>query len=211
MQTNRPPEIVYHGTDSQFEVFDQSNTLGAHFGTHDAAIDRLRSTGRALVELMPYEDDDGVWWAVECSTHNVTPFEHGPFSDEDATLTFIECFDKKRQPLAFELDVYRPLIMPDLGVWTFQAVTRFLQENHTDIDCSNWNEAWNISNEQGWLAIKNSLEASGYDCISYVNETEDKGSISWIVWDNQKIHRDWRSRMEMNPLALDLDEYPAEL
>lgn len=203
----RPPNTVYHGTDAHFTAFDQTNCLGAHFGTHQAAVDRLRSTGRHQVDLTPYEDDQGRWWAIEDSTHNSPSFEHGPFEDEDTALTFCECADKKREPLGFEVDVFRPLVVEDLGTWEFQGITRFLQLHHPDMDSSAWHTAWNQSNEEGWAALKSSLKAAGYDCIAYENQTEDPGSWSWIVWDNTKIHRDWRGRMAMDPECLSEHDY----
>lgn len=205
----KPQPVVYHGTDAFFDHFDQSNCLGAHFGTRQAAVDRLRSTGRDQIELIPYEDCQGRWWAIENTTNNTTnlPPEHGPFEDEDAAATFCECADKTREPLGFEIDVSRPLIVEDLGTWEFQGVARFLRLNHPDIDDSAWQSAWNQSNEAGWTALKDSLRAAGYDCIAYKNETEDPGSWSWIVWDNTKIHRDWKGRMAMDPDCLSEHDY----
>ena len=205
--TLRPPRSVFHGTDASFSEFAQSHSLGAHFGTYQAAKDRLKSTRRDKVSLEPYEDDDGQWWAIEDGTHNRPRFEHGPFEDEAAAQTFCDLADTDRKPLEFEIDVFKPLIVEDLGTWEFANITRHLRSLHPEIDSSGWYDAWNQSTECGWDAVKASLRAAGYDCIAYTNQTEDKGSVSWIVWDNSKIHRDWRTRVAMDPQCLSEKDY----
>lgn len=203
----RPPRSVFHGTDACFAEFDQTHSMGAHFGSAKAAQDRLRSTSRAQVTFEPYEDDDGQWWAIEEGTHNRPRFEHGPFEDENTAQTFCDLADTERKPLEFEIDVFKPLMVEDLGTWTFENVTRYLHQHHPEIDASTWYGAWNRSTQAGWDAVKTSLKEAGYDCIAYTNLTEDPGSISWIVWDNTKIHRDWRSRMAMDPQCLNENDY----
>ena len=51
-----------------------------------------------------------------------------------------------------------------------------------------------IKEEQGvkeaFDIIRRSLEHRGYDGIAYVNMNEDKGSISYIVWDPSKFSRE---------------------
>lgn len=190
----RPPRTVYHGTDSSFEVFDTTRSLGAHFGTRKAGQDRLKSTGRSQIEYIPYQDHAGRWWALEEMLSNRPRFEHGPFGDEDSTLAFIETAPQERQPLAFEIDVYRPLLLPDLGTWEFQSVVRQLQKQSPDTfgPCvDDWYLCWNRSSEAGWASVHQSLNEAGYDCICYLNETENPGEPSWIVWDSSRIHPSW--------------------
>lgn len=43
-----PTITLWHGTDEVFDEFDFSGCLGVHFGTHDAALERLKATGRVL-------------------------------------------------------------------------------------------------------------------------------------------------------------------
>jgi len=192
MHPHKPPRTVYHGTDSDFDTFDIATCLGAHFGTRLAAVDRLRSTGRLRVEFEVYADDDA-WWVREQNWSNRPAFEHGPFDTEDDARCFVLTAPRERQPIAFEIDVYRPLEMPDLGVWTFEAVVshmrRFLRDEVPDVELA-W-DAWNRSTQAGWDRLKQAIVDAGFDCIAYVNETEDAGSISWIVMDPEKIHKAW--------------------
>lgn len=190
----RPPRTVYHGTDASFETFDTSRSFGAHFGTRKAGLDRLKSTGRSRIEYIPYKDHAGRWWALEEMLSNRPRFEHGPFTDESSTLDFIDNAPRQRQPLAFEIDAYRPLVLPDLGTWEFQSVVRQLQKQSPDTfgPCvDDWYLCWNRSSEAGWASVHQSLNEAGYDCICYLNETEDPGEPSWIVWDSSRIHPSW--------------------
>lgn len=188
----RPPRTVFHGTDDVFIHFDTTASLGAHFGTRAAATDRMRDIGIHRLTLHPYQDEDGTWWAIEHSTGNHETPRHGPFESENLAQEHCDSHTH-RVPLAIELDCYRPLVMPDLGVWTFQVVTRHLQMEEAEkfSDAEKWHTAWNRSNEAGWAAVHQSLTAAGYDCIAYANATEDPGSVSWIVWDASRIHFAW--------------------
>jgi hypothetical protein len=190
----KPPHTVYHGTDSSFEKFDLETCLGAHFGTRQAAIDRLRSTHRLKIDYQCYPSN-GAWIVREQNWSNKPAFEHGPFEDQDAAECFILSAPQSRTPLAFEIDVYKPLELSDLGVWTFETMLTHLGREHRERFEHNldriWS-AWNRSSTQGWTAIKAAIKEAGYDCIAYRNETEDPGSISWIVMDADKIHAKWR-------------------
>lgn len=200
----KPPRTVFHGTDAGFDEFDTSNTLGAHFGTKKAAQDLLRNKGIQEIKFFPWQDDDDVWWALEENLHNRPRISHGPFEDEDAAITFCDLTPKLREPIAFEIDVYRPLELEDLGTWTFQIVTQHLERNFSDTfpdhDIEAWRRGWNESNEAGWRALHQSLTNAGFDCIAYRNETEDPGELSWIVWDHKKIHPNAREASAFMPV-----------
>jgi len=195
MRSNlKPPRTVFHGTDADFEQFDLETCLGAHFGTRQAAVDRLRSTDRLKISYQSYPSD-GSWMVREQNWSNRPAFEHGPFEDEDAAECFMLTEPQYREPIAFEIDVYRPLELGDMGTWTFEEMLTHLGRQHRDafehlLD-DIWS-AWNQSSAKGWKALKNAISEAGYDCIAYRNETEDPGSLSWIVMDPDKIHRKWR-------------------
>lgn len=192
--STRPPNTVYHGTDSCFTRFNTENCLGAHFGTRRAAVDRLRSVGKLQIDFQVFPHK-GRWWVREETYSSKAPFEHGPFDDENAALNFIEMAPKHRQPLAFEIDVYRPLVLPDLGTWTFNDVLNHIGRHMRDTlgdDIENAWGAWNRSSEEGWRVLKAAIRSAGFDCIAYTNETEDPGSTSWIVLDADKIHAKWQ-------------------
>lgn len=188
----KPPSRVWHGTDADFDTFDISTSLGAHFGSRQAAADRLRDTGRHRIDWTVYESDEG-WMAMEQTYRAKNGKSHGPFDTNDAAHAF--CAENPyRSPVEFEIDVYRPLEMPDLGTWTFEGVHAWLARNHDGFPADEVWDAWNRSTESGWTALKNALKAARFDCIVYRNETEDAGSLSWIVFDPERIHRvaDWR-------------------
>lgn len=193
-----PPHTVYHGTDANFTRFDVALSLGAHFGTLESARDRLRSTGRLKIVFQVYSHENK-WWVREQTYSTKPPFEHGPFDTENAAVTFMDEAPKERTPLPFEIDIYRPLTLPDLGTWTFEMVANHLGRSHRDvfgdgIDAA-WS-AWNRSSEAGWKALKLAIEKAGFDSVVYRNETEDPNSLSWIVMDADRIHAKWRPGQE---------------
>ena len=208
MQNLRPPTTVYHGTDSKVTEFDTDSSIGAHFGTQQAAVDRLRDTGRLKIVYEPYEADDGENWMVQDQTWANRPRnEHGPFATKDLALEFCDKAPKHREPQEFEIDVYRPLEMEDLGTWTFEALMTVLSkpDQDTDEDVIPWHvrediwSAWNRSTPLGWATLKGALNEAGYDCIAYRNQAEDIGSVSWIVFDSTKIFPKYVEPMDSQP------------
>ena len=191
-RNTRPPDTVFHGTDCKFDRFDLSLCLGAHFGTSGAATARLRSTGRLAIDYQTYRTPEGQWMVREQNWSNKPAFEHGPFASEEDADCFVLCAPPHRVPLQFEIDVCRPLPLPDLGTWTFEIVMRHLQDEGIFVDTGEIWDAWNISSEHGWAAMKAALSSMYYDCVCYTNETEDPGSISWIVFEPNRIHAKWR-------------------
>lgn len=188
-----PSGTVFHGTDRQFETLDVSDCLGMHFGTTEAAIARLHSTGRLHKQFTPVETDDGQWLVEEEAFVDADPVMHGPFESEDAAESFVDAVrghDSQRKPLGFSLSVANPLMLEDLGQWTFPCVFRHL----ADIDFLNeeaerdaiWN-AWQTSDQLGWQAIRGALEKRGFDSVAYRNDVEDRGSISWIAFHDHQI------------------------
>lgn len=203
-----PKRTVYHGTDVAFDAFDVSTCLGAHFGTAKAATDRLKSTGRLDIEYLVYSND-GQWFAREENWRNKPAFEHGPFEDEATAECFMTMAPKQRQPLAFEIDVYRPLELDDLGTWDFEIVFNELSRKHRDIFGSRldgvW-DAWQKSSQLGWEFLKRAIEAAGFDSIAYVNQAEDPGSLSWIVLRPDKIFPKWQPGMNEKVPVCSADE-----
>jgi hypothetical protein len=199
-----PPRTVYHGTDAHFEQFDVSCSLGAHFGSCAAACQRMRDTGKHRIWYYPVEAEDGNGWMVREETRSSRPaFEHGPFDTMPEVESFIARAPQQREPLAFEIDIYRPLLLPDLGTWEFRGATRALAGVLPQIDFDQVTAAWNAGTEAGWEALKAQLELCGHDSIAYVNEAEDPGSLSWIVLRAERIHHRWRPPVQKAVNALD--------
>lgn len=202
-KTLLPPRTVYHGTDAHFEQFDVERCLGAHFGTFEAASQRLRDTGRQRVWYTPYEDDEGSWIVREETRSSSSAFEHGPFDGLGAAEAFIASMPTKREPLAFEIDIYKPLLLDDLGTWEFQGVLRAVAQALPHVELDHIGRAWNDSSQAGWQALKQELEAQGFDSVAYVNQTEDVGNMSWIVLRAERIHHRWRAPVASPVHALD--------
>lgn len=151
------------------------------------AADRLRDTGRVRIDYSVYEDDDG-WKAQEQTYGSRHGAVHGPFASEEEAEAHREAHPN-REPIEFEIDVYRPLEMPDEGTWTFEGVFAWLSRNQEEFAVCHkehvWS-AWNRSTEGGWTRLKQALKDMGYNSVTYVNETEDAGSRSWIVFDPER-------------------------
>lgn len=200
-QSLLPRRSVWHGTAANFEAFDLARCLGAHFGTYKAAQDRLRDTGQGRIEWVCEQAPDG-WYACEAAANGL---RRGPFGCEAAAEIFIQD-NPRRLPIEFEIDIARPVQMPDLGVWTFETVCGQLRRDERFPgfclhEPAIW-EAWNRSAEEGWAAVKTVLRHAGFDSIAYCNETEDSGSLSWIVLDAADIHRvRWRVPQHQRPGA----------
>ena len=139
---------LWHGTNEDFGLFDTSSSLGVHFGTSQAAAERLASTGRT------------------------------EYSDGDAAV-----------PRQFAVSIANAIGLHDLGIWSFQAVLRQLQDlriaNAVQVDGAY--EAWNLSDAHGWKALKDLLHEAGYDGVRYINQIEDAGSESWIAFEASQI------------------------
>lgn len=185
-----PTDCVFHGTDKSFNEFEMSDCLGAHFGTRQAAQDRLSTTGRLKIQMQATENDDGGWIVEEFRFTNEDPIEHGPFEDESCAKTFMHLADPRREPLGFELDIGAPLILPDLGMWAFNTVFAHLSRIglfRDDAECDAVWDEWLTGDARGWAALRNALQARGYDSIAYINDVEDKHSMSWIALDPRQI------------------------
>jgi hypothetical protein len=188
-----PPPVVFHGTEILFDAFDAFDAfdvevcLGAHFGTEVSAVERLRTTGRLEIDFEVVEDDRG-WLVLEALWVNVEPVEHGPFATEDDARSFIDFAPGNRTPRACSVEVCAPLELPDLGTWTFNALMAEMPKHpEVGIDLSAcWSE-WEQSDARGWAALRNAINRAGYDSIVYRNEVEDRGSLSWIVFDPARI------------------------
>lgn len=92
-------------------------------------------------------------------------------------------------PKPFAVAIDYALVMPDLGIWSFQSVLRQLREmdvlsaGQADTAYS----AMNQSDEAGWKVLKEFLNQEGYDGMKYVNLVEDAGSESWIAFEADQV------------------------
>lgn len=185
-----PGGELFHGTDYFFESFALCAALGAHFGTRQAAVDRLSATGRSVMDWEVVEDDEDQWLVQVEVWANRSPVVHGPFETEMSAHEYARTLDLRRKPLAFDLDVSAPLVLQDLGTWEFAAVVRALSEAFPDEAgqrIESWYLAWNRSDAAGWEILRAFIFERGFDCVCYQNLVEDPGQWSWIALDPASI------------------------
>jgi hypothetical protein len=153
------PMIVYHGTGTDFNVFEKGD-IGFHFGTKKAAVSRLRTK---------------------------------------------KIYGEKRLFKGVYLKIENPLRMPDMGGWGADYVAnelvrmKILKPDDLDVNTkwkelttkygynktSNWN--YEAANRELRKYVVDKIKEKGYDGIRYINNNEDKGSLSWVVFEPMQI------------------------
>lgn len=92
---------------------------------------------------------------------------------------------------SYRLHVAHPLVARDISGWDDLPNVEFELRRLGILD----NEAykycrWNLDGAAAWAFLRRKIEASGYDCVTYRNELEDVGSMSYIVWNDDLIGSD---------------------
>lgn len=200
-----PDAVVFHGTDMDFDSFDFADCLGPHFGTHQAAVDRLRRTGRLTMPYSIEEGEAGQWFIEAQQFVNTAPLVYGPFNSEAEADRDARALDLKRKPIAYQLEIANPLQLDDLGQWTFNGLLYQLAQMNLLEDAYErdqmW-EGWQRGDAHGWALMREALLARGFDSIAYSNGVEDPGSISWIVLDPDKITPAWTLVEQQRPQSV---------
>lgn len=184
--------VLWHGTLGGFEAFEHDRSgLGTHFGTWDAADQRLRRPENE------WEDDDASRYDDLCTTCN--PDDPDPECNECHGEGYV-----RLEPTEFEyadevpagaefrkydVNVQNPLRMVDVGRWNdvravaaaLRAAGRFGMDDEERV--------LQLRQVDAWAYIRRALEAQGFDSIVYRNTVEDIGVDSYIVWDNSKLTR----------------------
>ena len=141
------PMIVYHGTKGDFTVFRHTGDLGFHFGTVQAANDRLEST----LGIAGYPGGQG--W----KSGNI------PGGDIKARGASI---------IPVYLSIQNPVRLPDLGDWDVLELIDELEER----DAISHAQSINIEREYGTAAkmsaLRRTLLDNGIDGIVYKNTGE---------------------------------------
>jgi hypothetical protein len=128
-------KIAYHGTDENFTFdefsidFSENESLGFHFGTKRAAVERVNKFDETVMD-----------WDIEDIEY---------FFDENQEC-FFEC----------EITLENP-----------------------------WNNGQPISENDLCGLNREELIAGGFDGLAYINDFEDAGSISYIVFEKKNISK----------------------
>ena len=164
---------VFHGTRSDFKRFDIARgDIGIHFGTLDAAMDRLGKKGGGRIDYS-IEQDGSEWWAFDEDGNG-----HGPFPSKPDAETFVATQPQQYSPIKAMLNLDNVIETPDLGQWGFNGIgTWLLHQGH--ISQAEYEAAWKEWDQEGTL--RKILLNKGIDGFKYVNEVEDRGSVSYIV------------------------------
>lgn len=92
-------------------------------------------------------------------------------------------------PAMFLVEIQNALLMTDLGTWTFNSVARDLRlmKVLSPAEVAVAYDAWNVSDSDGWKALKQLLGAKGYDGVVYTNAVEHAGADSWIAFNGSQV------------------------
>lgn len=165
------PMIVYHGTGTDFTEFKKGD-IGFHFGTKKAAVSRLRSK---------------------------------------------KIYGEKRVFKGVYLKIENPLEMKDIGGWYASRVAKELiamglfKPEEMDVDkkwkeltqqygynkTANWN--YDSANKELNKFVVEKIKSKGYDGVKYINNIENRGSISWMVFEPIQIKSATDNNGEFNP------------
>lgn len=81
------------------------------------------------------------------------------------------------------LAIENPLHLPDLGVWSPAMIMRQVPGGNAHME-----RMYGADSEAGMFeVVRDAIEQAGFDGISYTNEVEDKGSLSYIPLRKEQI------------------------
>jgi hypothetical protein len=121
----------------------------------------------------------GSWYTISVDGHIIET--HTSF--QKAHLRKQEIIERVSQPIAAHITITNPLLLPDLGTWSIQTITRAIGEDLQKFMIKNHHCSLTERYEQ----LRSSLQTSGYDGIMFVNEVHDPGSKSYLVFNADAI------------------------
>lgn len=176
----RNPKVVYHGTkaNDDFATFYELS----HFGTHDAAADRLEAnippaSGMAIGERMgiPF-NKVSEWWK------NMDQEERDRLVADQHK--FIELQKQGARVYPVLLSIKNPLKISDSAVE--HDVTAFASAAR-QAGALSMPEFIKIAATKNKKTLIDALEKKGYDGFVYVNQAEDAGSWSYVAFRPQQV------------------------
>lgn len=159
---NGNPLVVYHGTETQFNTFNDGRSLGPHFGNIDQANDIV--SGKKNTNIMP----------VYLSIKN--PLRLMDAGNDDANsfiMQLSDVLDRREVDRLYKLAPDSEAIEIKYG------------------SGSKFDEVYRDTNRRALLEVKKSLISEGYDGVVYRNEHEGKqsklGADSYIAFSPEQI------------------------
>lgn len=185
--------IWYHWTDTDFDAFDlEYADIGFHFGTKAAAQKRARGRDTIEYEIEPCKEGFEVWSNNEWQ---------GDFSTRSEAKAFVKNQPKTIEPIAVFVKKGETLRVSDAGQWYAWPTIQSLPKNTLDND--DIDRIMRSDNQQAEL--NSVLLEKGINGLTYKNEVEDKGSISYIALDPRdirSIHAAFDPAFEHSPRLL---------
>ncbi len=184
---------VFHGTRHNFSEFklpeemENYPELGVHFGTLRAAIDRAGKGYHPAVRQI-IEDNLRKNAGIVQNPLSLTPTP--PSGTTGKTFQVIPAKIGANNPL---------YIGQDLGTWGPSKIRDALMK-HPDFDPDELNQAMQMKLTPTMMSnlsphyeaaeqiqnLRKLVESKGYDSMTYRNNVEDPGSLSYIIWHPEK-------------------------
>lgn len=176
VDSNGRPELVFHYSTAE-DHFDRFNSL-SHFGTNKAAEERF--------EYFYDEDDTGtqVGFTVPCFLNIKKPM-------------YIEDLQAGANMLAFDSYISNQISLKELyyvsNDYLKEKIKNIKKEFGDDITTDDLDDSIDDSdtNKIDFIDSKliKVLESKGYDGFCYVNQVEDEGSMSWVIFHSNQVWR----------------------
>jgi hypothetical protein len=182
---NGNPLVVYHGTETQFNTFNDGRSLGPHFGNIDQANDIV--SGKKNTNIMP----------VYLSIKN--PLRLMDAGNDDANsfiMQLSDVLDRREVDRLYKLAPDSEAIEIKYG------------------SGSKFDEVYRDTNRRALLEVKKSLISEGYDGVVYRNEHEGKqsklGADSYIAFSPEQIKSATSNRGTFDSSNPDIRYMPAK-
>jgi len=196
---------VYHGTNEDFTVFDKTKTrdIGMHFGTEIAAENAARDGKVGKYYLNANTNKDPIE-DVFSSTKFSPAYALETMLDEDLIPynAYEEIQDKFRDHELY-FDTQEDLenrayerIYEEEGI---DAANEAASDRMDHPIADDLQQKYQNLTRKLWKEIETVLKEQGYTGLKYKNDVEDKGSISYVVFDPEQAKRTDNLAPTQNP------------
>ncbi len=186
------PLVVYHSGmfDERENAVPEVGKEGFHFGTKDAA--EMRDVGKRVddeiksIKVEQSENDDGemrwYWSTDSADSYDLDP--DGFESAEDARAAA----EREASDMNFDMADAMPMTAAYIRIE---------------------NPANSADMKDEWSGRIRKVKNEGHDGIKYINHFEDRGSVSWVVFDPSQIKSATGNRGTFDPLSGNILHQPA--